>query len=368
MSNNQASIRQEHYDKKYIKRCIKLAKNGGGFVSPNPLVGAVIVKNERIIGEGWHAKYGGAHAEVNALENASDDVKGATLYCNLEPCCHLEKQTPPCVPFIISSGIKRVVVSCLDSNPDVNGLGIQLLNESGIKTDVGILRDESEELNKFYYKYITHKIPYVTIKIAQSLDGKISFSRNEQTWLTSKKAIRFVHELRAGYDAVVVGANTIKVDNPFLNVREVKGRNPVRIIIDGKLSIPFKANVLKAEDINKTWIFTDTNADRRKLQKLKSMGVNIFKLKPGKSGSIDFSEVLKTLGEKKITSVLVEGGEQIFSQFISKDLFDEIIILQSPRVLGKGLSGITARPPTGLEYRIIEKLGDDLKLILKRKK
>ena len=222
----------------FLRQCFTLAKKAKGFVSPNPLVGAILVKKGKVIGRGYHKRYGSDHAEVNALKNAKEGVAGSTLYCNFEPCCHTKKQTPPCVPLIIQKKIKRVVISNFDPNKEVNGKGVKQLREAGVEVITDILEDEGKDLNKFYFKYVSEKLPYITLKIAQSIDGKISEAKDKQTWLTGKESINYVHKLRSEYDAVLVGAGTIRTDNPLLNVRTIKGRNPIRIIIDGKLSIP----------------------------------------------------------------------------------------------------------------------------------
>ena len=351
---------------KYIRNCFKLAEKGKGHVSPNPFVGAVLVKNGKVIGKGYHKKYGGAHAEVNAIKNATENVSGSTLYCNLEPCCHTNKQTPPCVPLIIQKKIKRVVISNPDPNKEVNGNGVKQLRDAGIEVITGILEDEGKELNKFYFKYAAKKLPYITLKVAQSLDGKISKSKNKQTWLTGKEAIKFVHKLRSEYDAVLVGANTIKVDNPLLTVREVKGRNPIRIIIDGKLSIPLNSKVLNNNEPDKTWIFTSQKSKQKKLIQLENKGAKIFSVKPAANGRINLKSVLKVIAKNRINSVLVEGGQEIFSQFFSQKLFDEIIILQSPKILGKGLSGLNSTQLKNLPLIEKNRLGQDIKLVYGR--
>ena len=353
-------------DKLYIARCFELAKKGLGKVSPNPLVGAVLVKNGIVIGVGFHKKYGGAHAEVNAIKNTKKNVAGSTLYCNLEPCCHTNKQTPPCVPLIIQKGIKRVVISNFDPNKNVNGEGARQLKKSGIEVTTGILEEEAKELNKFYFKYVKEKLPYITLKVAQSTDGKISLSKKEQTWLTGKKSIKYVHQLRSEYDAVLVGAGTIKTDNPLLTVREARGRNPVRVIVDGKLSIPINSKVNECLDPHRTFIFTTKSASERKANKLKNKGVKIFRLLTSKQNKISIESVLKVLAKQKITSVLVEGGSKIFNQFMKKNLFDEIIILQSPKVLGRGIGGFDTKILGKNLLSGIEKIGEDIKFTYRK--
>ena len=257
-------------DQKFIKECFKLAAKGKGYASPNPLVGAVLVKNGKIIGKGYHKNYGEAHAEVNAIKNSKVNVTGSTLYCNLEPCCHKDKQTPPCVPLIIKKKIKRVVISNLDPNKAVNGKGVRQLQAAGIEVTTGVLEKDGSELNKFYFKNIKEKLPYVTLKVAQSIDGKISISKKEQIWLTGKKSVNYVHKLRSEYDAVLVGAGTIKSDNPLLTVRKVKGRDPLRVIIDGKLSIPISSRVIECQVPQKTIIITSNGASERKIKQITS--------------------------------------------------------------------------------------------------
>lgn len=353
---------------KYIRYCFELAKKGGGKVSPNPLVGAILIKNGKVIGKGWHKKIGEPHAEVNAVKDAKDDVSGSTLYCNLEPCCHTNKKTPPCVPFIIKNKIKKVVISNIDPNPEVNGKGVQQLRNAGIEVITGILEDEGNELNKFYFKYVKEGLPYITLKIAQSVDGKISLSNKEQTWLTGKESVRYVHKLRSEYDAVLVGTGTIKTDNPLLSVRKVKGRNPKRIIIDGKLSIPLNSRVIDNSKSAETLVLTSALSSKKKIEVLSKKGIKVFQIKSDKNKRLKLENVLKELAAQKISSVLVEGGSEIFSQFIEKQLFDELIVLQSPRILGKGIGYYNHQNVKNLELLNVEKLGNDIKLVYRKNK
>ena len=352
-----SGLKENH---RLINRCFELASKG--LVSPNPLVGAVLVKNGKVIGEGYHKKYGGAHAEVNAIKNAGKDVVGSTLYCNLEPCCHTNKQTPPCVPLIIQSKIKRVVVSNLDPNKDVDGKGVKQLKAAGIEVITGILEKEGSELNRFYFKFAKEKLPYITLKIAQSTDGKISLSNREQTWLTGKESVKYVHKLRSEYDAILVGVGTIKTDDSLLTVRKVIGRNPIRVIIDGKLSIPLNSKVIECSDPQKTIIVTSKTASERRIKQLSKKGVKIFKIKPSTNNQIKIKNVLKFLAKQKITSVLVEGGSEIFTQFLEKNLFDEIIVLQSPNILGNGISAFNLKKMKKIHPTSIDKIGNDIKL------
>ena len=319
-----------------------------------------------MIGKGYHKKYGAAHAEVNAIKNATENVDGSTLYCNLEPCCHTNKQTPPCVPLIIQKKIKRVVISNPDPNKEVNGKGVKQLRDAGIEVVTGILEDEGKDLNKFYFKYAQEKLPFITLKIAQSIDGKISKAKNKQTWLTGKESIKFVHKLRSEYDAVLVGAGTIRADNPLLNVRDIKGRNPVRVIIDGKLRIPLQSQILNPTDPENTWLFSSIWVDEKKVKRITDRRINVFSIGSSRQYFLNLKKILKVLAEHKITSLLVEGGANIFTQFLEQDLFDEIIILQAPKILGSGINTSNLQKMQSLRLINVENLGNDIKLVYGR--
>lgn len=353
-------------DLKFVERCFELAKMGEGFVSPNPLVGSVIVRNGKILSEGYHKKYGGMHAEVDAIYSAKENLSGAALYCNLEPCCHANKQTPPCVPLIINSGIKRVVVSNLDPNPFVSGKGILQLKEAGIEVEHGILFEEGEELNRFYFKSIRTNLPYVTVKVAQSKDGMINSVGKVRTRITSDEAEIFVHRQRAKYDAVLVGANTIVIDNPKLSVRKIEGRNPFRIIVDGKLSSNPDANVFNDELKNLTWLFTSRSSDRLKKEFLVQKGIRVFEMDSDLEMRLELQFILTALHKNKINSVFVEGGAQIFSGFIEKKLFDELIILEAPIKIGEGIKVFDTIPLEQLKLISIEQLGTDEKIVYRK--
>jgi diaminohydroxyphosphoribosylaminopyrimidine deaminase/5-amino-6-(5-phosphoribosylamino)uracil reductase len=353
-------------DGKFIDRCFELAAKGSGRVSPNPLVGSVIAKNNRIIGEGWHEKFGLPHAEVNAINNATEDLKGSVLYCNLEPCSHINKKTPPCTPQIINTGISRAVISNTDPNPSVSGRGITELRNAGIKVSTGIGKEEGNDLNRFYFTFIKTKKPYVTLKISQSSDGKITDTLGKQTWISSKEAGEFVHSQRGIYDAVLVGAKSIYVDNPQLNVRHTDGRNPVRIVLDGNLSAPLNSRIFNSEDPDKTWIITSEKSDKERINKLKDKGIRIFELTSKNGYNNNLNEILDLLGELNIASLFVEGGNQIFSRFIENDLYNEIILLQAPKFFGKGLNSVSLTKTKSLKLKSVENIGDDIKIVLRK--
>lgn len=327
-------------DEFYIRECLELAKKGIGKVSPNPLVGCVIVKDGKIISTGHHAAFGKAHAEVNAINNAKEfDLTGATAYINLEPCSIYAK-TPPCCDLLIAKKIKRVVCGTKDPNPLINGRGIKKLRDAGIDVKVGVLQNECMELNAKFFKYIKTGLPYVTIKIAQTLDAKISSGKKDKNGITSTGSQKYVHELRSEHDAVLIGSGTVEKDNPFLTVRHVRGNQPFRVVLNSSFDINLKSNILTDEFAAKTILVVSDKAyklNSGKAEKLITKGVRVYPLKNLKDGIFDLKEVLKLLGGLNISSVLVEGGGKVFTQFISRQLFDSLLIFIAPKIIGKGV-------------------------------
>jgi diaminohydroxyphosphoribosylaminopyrimidine deaminase / 5-amino-6-(5-phosphoribosylamino)uracil reductase len=354
-------------DESYIRLAIEVAKKGRGEVSPNPLVGCVIVKGDRIISAGYHKKFGDKHAEVNAIENAKESIVGSTLYVNLEPCSHFGK-TPPCVDRIIESKIKKVVIGTNDMNPLVSGRGIKKLKSAGVDVKVGVLENECIELNKFFFKYITKKIPYVTLKAAITLDGKIADASGKSKWISSLESRRYVHQLRTSYDAVLVGKNTVDVDDPQLNVRLVEGRNPKKIIIDSDLSLSVNHKIFLDNKENGIYIITSKKSEkkRNKIRKLESLNSRILFMKKNSSGKIDLKSTLRELGKNNISSILVEGGSQIYSSFVKEKLFDDIFLFVAPKFLGDGLPVIehigikNIKSALKLNLKDVEKIGDNV--------
>jgi len=325
-------------DESYIKLSMELAKKGIGKVSPNPLVGCVIIKDERIIGAGYHEKFGGNHAEVNAINSARESLEGATLYINLEPCSHHGK-TPPCVDKIIENKFKRVVIGTLDMNPLVSGAGVKKIKSAGIEVKVGLLEKECVELNKFFFKFITKKIPYVTLKAAQTIDGKIADMAGNSKWISSAASRRRVHSLRSKYDAVLVGAGTVKADDPRLTVRLTEGRNPKRVILDSNLDLTADHKIFtNNNDANLIVVTSKKSINRkRRVKKLNALGVKIIFVKENENGLINLKAALMELAKNQITSVLVEGGSEIYTSFLRENLFDNIILFISPKILGPGV-------------------------------
>ncbi|MFZ0453958.1 MAG: bifunctional diaminohydroxyphosphoribosylaminopyrimidine deaminase/5-amino-6-(5-phosphoribosylamino)uracil reductase RibD [Ignavibacteriaceae bacterium] len=353
-------------DESYIKLAIEIAKKGIGSVSPNPLVGCVIVKNDRIISAGYHEKFGENHAEVNAIGNAKESLEGATLYTNLEPCSHHGK-TPPCVDKIIEQKIKKVVVGTNDMNPLVSGNGIRKLKSAGIDVKVGIMENECIELNRFFFKYITEKIPYITLKAALTLDGRIADKSGDSKWISSLDSRKYVHQLRAGYDAVLVGYGTVKKDDPKLTVRLSEGRNPRRIILDTKLELNNKFKLLINNKDRKLIIVTSKrNADKKgKIKKILAHNADIVFVKEDANGRLNLKSVLMELAKINISSILVEGGREIYTSFIKKNLFDDIMLFVTPKLMGCGiplLGNINKRnikSALKLRVRNTERIGDD---------
>jgi len=318
-----------------MELALKLAEKGKGNVSPNPLVGALIVKRGRVVGRGWHKKCGDAHAEVCALKEAGRKAKASIMYVNLEPCSHWGR-TPPCTEQIVSAGVREVVVAMKDPNPKVNGY--QELKFRGIKTRIGILEEEAKKLNEPYVKWIRSKKPLVVVKAAMSLDGQIATRTGDSKYITGREARKFVHELRAEYDAVMVGINTVLKDNPQLNVRLVKGRNPIKIVVDTSLKISANAKIIKNEG-TKLIIATSKKAPKAKVKKLLQKGVHVLVV-DAKNGRIDLKQLIKELGKREICSILVEGGAELNAETIKSGIADKVLFFISPQFIGKGLGAL----------------------------
>ena len=320
--------------KKYMGIAINLAEKGKGFVSPNPLVGCIIVKRGKIVGRGYHKKFGEAHAEINALRAAGKKAKNATMYVNIEPCSHWGK-TSPCTEKIVESGIREVVVGMEDPNPVVDGY--KELKFRGLKTRIGILRKTAKKLNEAYVKYIKTKKPFVILKLAMSLDGKIATSTGDSKYITSSEARKYVHQLRGEVDAVMVGINTVMRDDPLLDARLVKGKNPTKIVVDSTLKISERAKIFK--DPSKVIIATTKKAPKKKIDKLHQRGVRVLVLDL-KTGLVDMKELMKELGKSGITIIIIEGGAELSGNAIKERIVDKILIFTAPKIIGNGLGPI----------------------------
>ncbi len=320
----------EKAEKKYIALALELAEKARGKTSPNPMVGAVVVKNNRVVGQGFHKKAGAPHAERIALNKAGKSSKGSTIYVSLEPCCHVGR-TDPCTDAIIKAGVKKVVYAIKDPNPIVNGCGIKCLRKAGIEVTGNVLTKEAKRLNEVYLKYIITKRPFVVLKMAQSIDGRIATSTGHSQWISGQDSLKFAHQLRAEYDAVVVGAGTVKADNPSLTVRLVKGNNPYRIVISRNLDFAKDINLYKFNDDNKTIIATSAKS----ADKLKIKNLIVWKIEENKNGLL-LADFLDKAGQFGISSMLIEGGSGLATSFIREHLVDKYHFVIAAMIIGKG--------------------------------
>ncbi len=316
----------------FMRRALQIAHRGHGGAHPNPLVGAVIATGNKILSEGAHERFGGAHAEINALRRLRGISKAATLYTTLEPCAHFGK-TPPCVDFILKKKIRRVVIGAKDPNPLVCGRGIDRLKKAGVKVIVGVLASQARALNRDFKQWILKKIPYVTVKIAQSLDGKIAARSGQSRWITGKKARRFSHQLRAKADAVLVGVGTVLKDDPRLNVRlGRRAHQPAKVILDATLRTPVSARIFSPALGGKVLIFTTFRASSKKM-KILSRKAEIFVVKEKERGRVDWKQTLQILGRKGIVHLLVEGGGEVLASAFDAGIVNEAYFFVAPKVI-----------------------------------
>jgi len=326
-------------DEDFMRRALKLARKGQGYTSPNPMVGALVVKNGRIIGEGYHRRCGTAHAEVNAIRNAGPEAQDATLYVTLEPCCHHGK-TPPCTDFIVQNKIARVVIGTMDVNPLVACRGIEALRTNGITVEVGVLEKECQALNEVFFHYMKTGLPFVTLKYAQTLDGRIATVSGQSRWISSEESLNFAHKLRAQHDAILVGINTVMADNPELTVRRARGRNPLRVVVDSHLKIPSTAKVLQNLDRAKTLIATTRKKNDKKFQRLTASGATVVACRADRNGKVSLKDLFHKLAARGISSVLIEGGSQIITTTVKENLAQRLVVTVAPKILGKGLPAV----------------------------
>lgn len=354
---------------KYMSLAIRLAGRAEGMTSPNPLVGAVLVKRGEIIGKGYHRKAGLPHAEIEAFIDADKkghDIKGSTLYVSLEPCCHREKKTPPCTDAIIQKGVSEVIVGALDPNPRVSGNGVKLLADSGIRVTTGVCEEKARALNEAFNKYITTGTPFVTLKLAATLDGKIATHTGDSKWIGSERQRKEAHRLRNLADAVMVGTGTILKDNPKLNVRLVKkaGRQPVPVVLDMKLKTPVRSSIFQAHE--NVIIVTGKTHDAKKRRKLEAAGATVIASRLGRDGLLDMRDAARELGKMEITSLLIEGGSRTASLALKSGIVDKVVFFYAPRIIGaEGLSMVgkldvsRVSNSLGIERVKITKLGDE---------
>jgi diaminohydroxyphosphoribosylaminopyrimidine deaminase/5-amino-6-(5-phosphoribosylamino)uracil reductase len=356
-------------DEFYMQRALRLARRGEGWVSPNPMVGAVIVKGDRIIGEGYHEQFGGPHAEINALRQMRGSVRGATLYVTLEPCSYYGK-TPPCAETLIGLQLARVVIGTADANPLVAGRGIATLWRAGIDVTVGVMEQACREINERFFKYITTGIPFVTLKFAQTKDGRIASVTGHSRWISSPASRTFAHRLRSTHDAILVGAGTVIADDPELTVRHIGGRNPLRIVVDSHLRIPLEAKIIQNQESARTIIATTSQAPPRKIRRLKAQGIETLcvdgMMDARGSGRVDLPKLLQELGQRQIASVLVEGGATIITSLLQEKLADRFVIIVAPKILGRGIEAVadlgnqSMDEAIKLDFRKVSRRGGDI--------
>jgi len=320
-------------DRQYMLRAMALAERGRGFVNPNPLVGAVVVKNGCVIGEGWHEQYGGLHAERNALKNCTENPQGADLYVTLEPCCHFGK-TPPCTDAIIENRIAKVIIGCADPNPLVSGKGMQQLRDAGIEVVCGVEEEQLREQNRVFLKYITTKLPYVVLKTAMSLDGKIATHTGDSKWITGEMARQRVQQMRSEYMGIVAGVGTVLADDPMLNCRLAgKHRQPVRVVVDSQARIPLKSRLVQTAGDYPTIVACTPKAEESKLKALRAAGVQIL-LCTEQEGRVNVADLLRLLGARGVDSLLLEGGGELNYSFVQQGLVDEVCAFIAPKMIG----------------------------------
>ncbi len=373
-------------DARWMKRALRLAARGAGRTSPNPMVGATIVADERLVAEGYHKEVGGPHAEVWALQAVGEAARGATMYVTLEPCSH-HGRTPPCTDAIIQAGIARVVAAVLDPDQRVNGEGIRKLREAGIEAEVGLLEHEAQQLNAAYFKHKKTGLPLVSLKAAISLDGKIATRTGESRWITGEKARKFAHRLRAEHDAVMVGVRTVLADDPRLTVRAIRGRNPLRVVVDSAARTPPDSTLLStgalpcartSADKRPPIIAVTEHAPQERIEALRQAGAEVWVLPvephpPSPSphaekGRVDLTALMRRLGEEQVQSVLLEGGGTLASAALAAGLVDRVYFLIAPMIIG-GAEAPTAMAGEGVErlvdaWRItdmkVRRIGEDV--------
>jgi diaminohydroxyphosphoribosylaminopyrimidine deaminase/5-amino-6-(5-phosphoribosylamino)uracil reductase len=333
-------------DKRFMIEALQLAAKGEGAVSPNPMVGAVLVKGDRILARGYHRDFGGAHAEVDCLSRYRGPLQGTTMYVTLEPCSHYGK-TPPCAQLLAYTPISRVVIAMQDPNPLVAGKGITILRRAGKKVDVGVMAAEAADLNRRFIRAVAHHRPYVHVKVAQTLDGRITLGEANARWVTGPEARQVVHAMRNDHDAVLVGAGTVLKDDPRLTVRGMPGNDPHAVVLDGELSMRASARLIRAGKKRMVFVMTTTRAMRAKptrAAELAKAGVQVIGV-DGKRGRFALEEVLGVLYDEGIGSLLVEGGGDVFGEFAAAGVIDEMSIFIAPRLAPSGVpafgSGVT---------------------------
>ncbi|MBM3223582.1 MAG: bifunctional diaminohydroxyphosphoribosylaminopyrimidine deaminase/5-amino-6-(5-phosphoribosylamino)uracil reductase RibD [Candidatus Tectomicrobia bacterium] len=357
-------------DVPYMQQALQLAQGGVGFVSPNPLVGCVIVRDGVVVGQGYHQQFGGPHAEVHALQEAGTEAHGAVLYVTLEPCSHTGK-TPPCADAVLRSGVRRVVAAMRDPNPLVAGQGLARLAAAGIAVTVGVCEAEARKTNEAFIKYITTRRPFVTLKSAITLDGKIATRTGASRWITGEAARQAGHQLRHAADAMLVGIGTVLQDDPLLTTRlpDRQGVNPLRVIVDSTLRVPLHSQVANTAPDRRTLVLTTARAAATQIEQLRARGVEVVCLQAYDDGRVDLEAALRALGERGIASVLVEGGATLSATLLQRRLIDKVVFFIAPKIIGSdgvsvvGACGVdTMEQVITLQGLVGQRLGDDVML------
>lgn len=360
-----------HMDEQYMRRALELAQKGWGYTNPNPLVGAVIVKDGRVIAEGFHGRLGGAHAEAAALRSVSENPEGSTLYVNLEPCSHYGR-TPPCAAAVVRSGIRKAVVAMEDPNPKVAGRGISMLREAGIEVVTGILQREAEKLNEIFITYITRKKPFVILKSAMTLDGKLASVTGDSRWISSEASRQYVHRLRSRVAAVMVGVGTVIKDDPLLTTRLAGGggRDAARIVADGSGRIPLDCRLLdRSLSRAPVYLATTSRMTREKEKQLLDLGVNLIHAE-GKEGQVDLRAVMEELHRLEVDSILLEGGGTLNAAALELNIVDKLVVFIAPKLIGgdraptlmDGPGRIRMADAVPIRDMTVEMSGEDIKV------
>ena len=360
-------MEQSVVDERFMRAALRLAAKALGRTSPNPLVGAVVVKNGRVLASGYHRRAGEPHAEAIALRKAGRAARGATLYVTLEPCSHTQKRTPPCSPLVIASGVQRVVVAMIDPNPRVSGGGLRALRRAGIEVCTGVLKDEAERLNEAFIKHMKTGMPFVTMKIAQTLDGRTATASGESKWITGRESRAEGHRLRDRNDAIIVGINTVLKDDPSLTARIPGGRDPLRVIIDSRLRTPLKARVLTQRSPARTIVATVAAAPRTRVRRLQAAGAEVIVARSA-GGRVDLKDLMRRLGKRDVQSVLIEGGSEVHASALAAGIVDKAVLFVAPMLMtGRdSLPSIGGRSPRRLSQAVLfseaeaRAIGDDL--------
>lgn len=355
-------------DNDYMKMALTLAEKGRGHVSPNPLVGAVVVRDGRVVGQGYHQVVGGAHAEVNAIDDAGDAARNATLYVTLEPCNHFGR-TPPCTRKILDAGLQRIVVAMRDPNPDVAGGGNAFLISRGLDVVCGVEEAAARKQNEYFIKYVRTRRPFVVLKIASTLDGRIATRSGDARWVTGPSARAHVHQLRHAMDAILVGIGTVEADDPQLTTRldGDQGVDPVRIVLDTGLRMPETARILDPSSSAPTWVACGPDAPQADRKRLQAKGAQVMRT-PLKHGRIDLAALMERLGEQGVTSVLIEGGARVAGEALRAGIVDKVVFFYAPKIYGgdDGIPICRGKGPdlmsatTAVQDVELDRMGDDI--------